>query len=138
VQDSQHIWSDYHARKKAERLREAERLWSTMHSAGVRADTVLALDFTCFGPSAANAQALAAQLGENYEVRVSPDKQAGYHLVTGTTRPHGMTLEAAQHTAWVEFMADVARSHGCVFSEWSLEAPALATTFRSSEAGGDD
>lgn len=133
MQDPQGTWSEYYDRKKSERLHEARALCLAMRSAGVRDDTVLALDFTCFGSSAPAVRALATQLAENYDVRVSPGKEPGYHLVTGTTRPHGITLSPEQHVAWVEFMSDIARSHACVFSEWSLEAPSLRKTFRSSE-----
>lgn len=133
MENPQDTWSDYYARKKSERLREAQTLSLAMLAAGVRDDTVLALDFTCFGSSSPSVRALATQLSENYDVRITPGKEPGYQLVTGTTRPHGITLSAEQHVAWVEFMSDVARSHGCVFSEWSLEAPSLRKTFRSSE-----
>jgi hypothetical protein len=134
--DPQQAWSEYYSRKKAERLDEAGALWRAMQAAGVTHETVLALDFVCFGPSEQDANALATQLAENYEVKVAPAAERGYFTVTGTTRPHGITLQRDQHAAWVEFMADVARSHGCVLSEWSLEAPHLKATFRSADVDG--
>ena len=133
--DPQQIWSDYYARKRGERVSEAEALWNEMREAGVGDNTVLALDFICFGNSRADVEGLAAQLSQNYHVQVAPAKEAGYFTVAGTTRPDGVTLGREQHKAWVEFMSDVAHSYACVFSEWSLEAPELCKTFRSAEVG---
>ena len=131
--DPRQTWSDYHDRKKAERLSEADALWQAMRAAGVDEAVVLALDFVCFGPARPDADGLARQLSENYHVRVDAAKEPGYYTVTGTTRPHGITLDAQRLKDWVAFMADVARSHACVFSEWTLEAPALRKAFRSAE-----
>jgi hypothetical protein len=133
-EDPQNIWAEYYERKKAQRLEEASCLSSQMFAAGVTSDTVLALDFTHFGTSLTNVQALAAQLSENYEMQVASGKEQGIWLANGTTRPNGITLEHAQHLAWVEFMSDVAQSHACVFSTWSLEAPSLGVRFNSEHA----
>ncbi len=131
--DPDQAWAEYHARKRGERLAEAAALWAAMAADGVDGSTVLAVDFICFGGPGANVQGLRAQLAENYVVQLTPAKEPGYTTVSGTTRPHGITLEGQQHEAWVEFMFDVARSHGCMFSEWSFEVPALGKTFRSAD-----
>ncbi len=62
-------------------------------------------------------------------MQVVPSAEEGYWLSKGTTRPYGITLNREQHLAWVEFMADVAHSCGCVFLTWSLEAPSLGAHF---------
>ena len=104
-----------------------------MQSAGVNEETVLALDFVHFGKSQTDAQALANQLSENYNMEVIPDEKQGYWYAKGTTRPHGLTLNQEQHLGWVEFMSDVAHSYGCVFSTWSLEAPSIGAKFNSKD-----
>lgn len=118
------IWTDYHARKRAERLEEAETVWRRLTEAGVDEQTVLVVEFVHFGPEQANAEALARQLSEHYTMSLESAAD-GYWRAKGTTRPYGITLTAQDHGAWVEFMCDVARSHGCVFSTWMVEAPAL-------------
>jgi len=131
TQDPQATWAAYYADKKLERVREATELWSQLTRAGVTGETVLALDFVLFGTVQSNVHALANQLSENYSVTVSPDEDQGVWYAKGTTRPYGITLNQEQHLAWVEFMADVAQSHSCVFSTWELEAPSLRAKFQS-------
>ena len=133
AQDPQATWSEYLARKKSDRLAEAQAMRQHMQGAGVGAESVLAMDFLHFGPGQEQAQALAAQLREHYTVKVSADARPGYWLVEGTTRPYGVTLEGSQLVDWADFMADVAQSHGCVFSSWTVEAPALGARFRSED-----
>lgn len=129
--DPQQVWTDYYQRKKAQRLEEAMALWERMRRAGVRADTDLVVDFLMFGASREAAEALASQLSENYQAEVSEDARPGYWLVKATTRPYAITLSDGQLNAWVEFIADVAQSHACVFSTWKLEAPELGQSFLS-------
>jgi hypothetical protein len=131
-QDPEVVWSEYYQRIRGRRAREADALWDQMREAGVSDDTVLALDFVHFGNVREKVDALARQLSENYTVEVVVADQ-GYWHVKGTTRPEGICLSQAQHAEWVLFMADVARSHACVFSTWSLEAPSLRKTFKSEE-----
>ena len=133
-EDEQAVWSNYYAQKLAERLDEARDLWVRMRSGGVTDETVLALDFVHFGSSRADVEALAARLSDNYSVQVLADRQPGYWIAKGTTRPGGITLDEAQHLAWVEFMASVSQSCACVFSTWSLEAPSLRAIFESDPA----
>lgn len=130
-QDNKSVWDDYYARISARRGAEAEELWKEMLASGVSDDTVLALDFVHFARSSDNAQALARQLAENYAVEVVPAGEEGYFLIRGTTRPEGVCLTKEQHAGWVEFMTEVAKSHGCVFSSWTLEAPSLGRRFAS-------
>lgn len=130
--DDQAAWQAYEARKRGERLREAAHVWKALESAGVHSDVVLALDFVHFGHSRERADGLREQLAESYSCTVE-DGPEGYWLVKGTTRPYGVTLSRAEHDRWVAFMCDVARSHGCVFSTWSLTAPALGVTVSSEE-----
>ncbi len=82
-EDPQSTWSDYHQRKKAERMGEASQLWKMMEHAGVNDTTVFALDFVLFGTSQPDAESLAKQLSENYEVQVAPSDEQGYWLVKG-------------------------------------------------------
>jgi hypothetical protein len=125
-------WLDYAQRKRAERLAEADAVWRALEAAGGNAETVLAVDFVHFGPTQAHVNGLREQLSENYTVATEQGPQ-GYWLLKGTTRPYGITLSPADHLAWVGFLCDVAESHGCVLSTWSLTAPALSLTV-SSEA----
>ena len=131
-QDPQLVWSEYYQRIRDRRTREADALWSQMQQAGVSDDTVLAVDFVHFGDVREKVDALARQLSENYTVEVVAADR-GYWHVKGTTRPEGVCLSQADHAEWVLFMADVAASHACMFSTWSLEAPALRRTFNSEE-----
>lgn len=130
-QDTEKTWREYYERKKFQRREEAKVLWKKMSDSGLTEDTVLALDFMHFGQSEEDAAGLANQISENYEVEVIPAQENGYWYVKGTTRPNGITLTEEQHAGWVEFMADVAQSHNCVFSTWSLESPSLSMKFES-------
>ncbi|WP_196158776.1 hypothetical protein [Reinekea sp. G2M2-21] len=129
--DPEKVWDDYYARKRAQRIEEVDVLTRNMQESGVTEDTVLALDFVHFSKSKEGAEALSNQLSENYEMKVAFEKDM--YFIKGTTRPYGMNLSNEQHKAWVEFMADVAQSHNCVFSTWLIEAPSLKLKF-SSEA----
>ncbi|MFB2800711.1 hypothetical protein [Shewanella seohaensis] len=122
--DPQEIWEEYYRNKKFQRLEEAHKLCEQLQEAGVTEETVLALDFVHFSKSHENAQSLAEQLSENYTIDVVASED-GVWYINGTSRPYGLTLSAEQHIGWVEFMADVAQSHACVFSTWSFEAPSL-------------
>jgi hypothetical protein len=137
TQDPQEIWSSYYKCKKAERIAQAAQLWSQMQGGGVTPETNLELDFVHFGTLRANAEDLAKQLSENYKMEVVRNEVGDAWLVKGTTRPHAMGLGREQHMAWVEFMADVAESYGCVFSTWSLEAPSLGVRFNSAQIDDD-
>lgn len=130
--EAQRILVEYEQRKRAERLSEADQVWSALVAAGVDAETILAIDFVHFGPSQAHVENLREQLAENCTVATESGSD-GYWLLKGTTRPYGVTLSAEDHLAWVDFMCLVASSHGCVFSTWSLSAPSLNITI-SSEA----
>lgn len=130
------MWQDYAERKRAARRAEAAQVWAALTAAGVTGNTVLAVDFVHFAADEAAIEALEQQLSENYRVTRTRGPH-GYHVLTGTTRPYGVTLSATDHLAWVDFMCDVAGSHGCTFSSWSLTAPALGVTIGSDafEAG---
>lgn len=129
--DGSEIWDDYYATISARRATEAEELWKRMVAAGVSEDTVLALDFVHLASSSDHAQALAEQLAENYSIEVVAADEEGYLLIKGTTRPEGVCLSKEQHTGWVAFMTEVAKSYACVFSNWTLEAPSLGKRFAS-------
>ena len=137
AEDPQDIWSSYYMVKKAQRVAEASEMSKQLLDAGVGAGEDLALDFVHFGTLQANADSLARQLSENYNMAVVEAETGDAWLVKGTTRPYGVTLTQEQHIAWVGFMADVAQSHGCVFSTWSLEAPSLGIRFESEQLSGD-
>jgi hypothetical protein len=137
VQDPQTTWDEYHDRKKEDRLREAAVLDDSMRSAGVTDETPLGLDFVHFGSSRQDVEALANQLTENYTVDVVDNADQSAWLAKGTTRPYAINLSKEQHIAWVGFMADVARSHACVFSTWSIVAPSLAKSFSSEQLESD-
>lgn len=122
--DPQEMWEEYYRNKKSQRLEEAHKLCEQLQGAGVTEKTVLALDFVHFSKTHENAQSLADQLSENYTIDVVASED-GVWFINGTSRPYGLTLSSEQHIGWVEFMADVAQSHACVFSTWSLEAPSL-------------
>lgn len=122
--DPQEIWEEYYRNKKSQRLEEANILCKQLQNAGVTEETVIALDFVHFSKSRENAQSLAEQLSENYATDVVAGEDEFWYI-NGTSRPYGLTLSSEQHIGWVEFMADVAQSHACVFSTWSLEVPSL-------------
>ena len=128
--DPQKIWEEYYQSKKSQRLEEAHKFCAQLHDAGVTEETVMALDFVHFSKSHENAQSLAEQLSENYTIEVVTNKD-GVWYIKGTSRPYGLTFSSEQHVGWVEFMADVAQSHACVFSTWSLEIPSLDLKFDS-------
>ncbi len=130
-QSPQDTWTDYYSRIKARRLTEAGLLWSELERAGVSGDATVTLDFRHFSNVREDADALADQLSEHYDVEVVAAADEDYWLIVGTTRPQTVELSADQHLGWVEFMADVAQSHACVFSSWSLDSPSLGVTFKS-------
>ena len=135
--DPQKTWHDYYDRIKRRRLAAAALLWAEIEAAGANEETVFALDFAHFGNNHDDVGNLSIQLSEHYAIEVSARSEPNYWDVKGTTRPEGISLTKDQHAAWVEFMADVARSYACVFSEWTLEAPALGRTFRSAHLDDD-
>ena len=128
--DPTSTWADYYARKRDERLAEAESLWKAMEAASVSKDTPLALDFEHFAPNEEAAEAMRQQLSENYTATTEPGPD-GYVLVKGTTRPHGVTLDADTHRRWVEYMCETARQHGGGFTRWTLTSPAMGQVFDS-------
>jgi hypothetical protein len=133
----QKTWDDYYDRIKRRRLAAAAALWGEIEASGASEVTIFALDFAHFGNNRDDVDNLARQLSENYAMEVSARSEPNYWDVRGTTRPEGICLTEDQHTAWVEFMVDVARSYACVFSEWKLEAPALGRTFESAHLDHD-
>jgi hypothetical protein len=135
--DPQTTWNDYYYRIKGRRLAAAALLWGEIEAAGANEETVFALDFAHFGNNRDDVDNLARQLREHYAIEVSARSEANYWDVRGTTRPEGISLTKEQHTAWVEFMIDVAQSYSCVFSEWTLEARALGRTFQSAHLDND-
>ena len=118
--DAQATWDDYYGRIRARRTSEAKQLFSAMRENGVTDETVLLLDFRHFSSEKGDADNLGKQLAENYDIRITQDIQSNHWFVDGTTRPDGITLTESQCIDWVTFMADVAQSHGCVFSTWRL------------------
>ncbi|MEM9534319.1 MAG: hypothetical protein AAGA40_01485 [Cyanobacteria bacterium P01_E01_bin.45] len=134
--DPQRTWDDYYLRKREQRLSEAVMLWQQLEDGGFAQDTIMALDFCCFGRDRPNAEHLADQLEENYQITVT-SQDNGYWLVAGTTRPYGVTMGQDEHADWVRFMCDVAQSYGCVFSSWSIEVPALNVKFDSADLESD-
>jgi hypothetical protein len=137
VDKPQKIWDDYYDRIKRRRMAEAELLWAKIETAGATADTAFALDFSHFSNALGDADYFARQLSEHYDTQVVARSEPNYWDIKGTTRPERTCLTKAQHLAWVEFMADVAASYACVFSEWTLEAPALGLTFQSADLDAD-
>jgi hypothetical protein len=135
--DPQETWDGYYDRIKRRRLAAAALLWGEIEAAGANEETTFALDFAHFGNNHDDVDSLAQQLSENYTTEVSERTEQSYWEVRGTTRPKGISLTKDQHTVWVEFMADVARSYACAFSEWTLEAPALGRTFQSAYLDDD-
>ncbi len=137
AEDPEQIWDDYYDRIKRRRLAAAALLWNEVVDAGADEDTVFALDFVHFGNHHDGAEKLAQQLSENYATQITARSERGCWSVTGTTRPEGICLTKDQHVAWVEFMVDVARSCGWVFSGWTLQAPELGRTFQSAHLDND-
>ncbi|MEM7316356.1 MAG: hypothetical protein AAF497_24755 [Planctomycetota bacterium] len=119
-EDPQATWDDYYKRVRARRDAEAKQLFAAMRENGVTRDSILYLDFRHFSSEKPNADNLAKQLSDNYDIKVTHDDQSHYWYVDGTTRPDAISLTESQCVDWVTFMADVAESHGCVFSTWRL------------------
>ena len=130
-EDPQKTWDEYYQQIRSRRMEEAKLLWSQMDEAGVTEEVVLALDFTYLSNVRDDADSLENQLSENYNVEVVSANQEDYLYIKGTTRPEGICLSKEQHLAWVEFMVDVGQSHACVFTNWTLESPALKMKFQS-------
>ncbi len=102
-----------------------------MVSDGFTESSIAALDFVFFSDVREDAEQLKKQLSENYTVTVSPAKQKGYWIVSGTTRPYGNQINSEQWRGWVEFMVSVGFSHNCVFSTWSAYEPKSKKTWTS-------
>jgi len=130
-EDPQKIWEEYYKNKKSQRMQEASELWNKMVIAGVEKDTILAIDFLHFGTNEESVKNLGSQLSENYKIEIVPGKEKGYWYAKGTTRPYGINLSGEEHSDWVEFMFDVSKSYGCLFSTWSVEAKSLGQVFES-------
>ena len=127
--DPQATWKTYYAKIRSRRISEAETLWAEMQRDGVDESTILAIDFVHFSSDLKGAEDLAAQLRENYSITLISDKGSDYKVIHGSTRPYGVTFDGQAFAQWVEFMCDVARSHGCVFSRWSIESPELTQSW---------
>lgn len=134
--DARRTWDEYRRRKRAERLAEADQVWQALVAGGAGEQTLLAIDFVHFGPSEANVEGLRRELAENCSATTEPGPD-GYWLLRGTTRPYGVTLGPDDHLAWVDYMCHVAASHGCVFSTWTLSAPALGLVVSSESFDGE-
>ena len=118
--DPQATWDDYHKRIRARRVTEAKQMFAAMQANGVTIESILLLDFRHFSSDKADAENLGKQLSENYDIKLTHDTESNYWFADGTTRPDGISLTESQCIDWVTFMADVAKSHGCVFSTWRL------------------
>lgn len=129
--EAQQIWQDYYGRIKSRRLAEAEIMWSEMVSRGVLSDTVLVFDFRVLCHDEHGAMSLQEQLAENYSIRLEYDQGQNVWFVYGTTLPTGFALNEVEYLGWISFMAGVAAQYGCVFTNWSIEAPMLGATFDS-------
>lgn len=132
-EDAQRTWQDYYHRKKVERVEEATEIWRRVRQIDGGENIDFTLDFLMFGASKEAVDPLAAQLSESYAVDASQDSRSAYWFVSATTKPYAITLIDGQLIAWVEFIADIAQSHGCVFSTWKLEAPALSLSLSSED-----
>ena len=120
-QDVQKTWGDYHKKIKSRRLAEAKVINVELNENAITGETDLILDFGFFTQDETGAKGIRKQLSENYEMSISQD--GGYWHIKGTSRPYAVNLTAEQHLRWVEFMHDVALSHGCIFSTWSITEP---------------
>ena len=114
----QKTWDEYHERIKARRISEAKAINIELEKNLITSETDLILDFTFFTKDEGGAKGLKNQLSENYEL--STRKDGDSWIVDGTSRPYAVNLTSEQHLGWVEFMHDVALSHGCIFSVWSV------------------
>jgi len=129
--DKQKLWDEYYSKIRRRRLAEAKILWSNMLIDGINENTELQMDFKHFCPIENDAINLAKQLSENYEMKTSFDKEQNMWFVYGTTRPYSTTVSQENFIKWIEFMADVANSYACVFTNWTIEAPKLDKIFKS-------
>ena len=112
-------------------------MWQQMMDAGITSESMLALDFSHFSFAKDGAEGLRQQLSENYEIQIIEGPEPGYWKIMGTTRPYGISLDAKGHSGWVEFMCEVAHSHGCVFSTWAFEAPSLKQSWSNENIDTD-
>jgi len=131
LKDPQQTWKEYYTDIKSRRSKEAKAIWFKMASEGVTEDSILALDFKLFSSDKKNAESLEEQLKENYKIAIEQSDKPDYWIITGTTRPYGIDLSEDAHLNWVEFMCDVAQSHGCVFSTWDIEEPKSSSKWSS-------
>jgi hypothetical protein len=100
-------------------------IWKRLGEIGVDEQTQMRLGFTYLSAGEAEAQRLAAFLGEetDYEVQVRERPSAAEEkewLVLGATQPTTVTLETLD--AWVEWMVAAGAAEGpCAFDGWTSE-----------------
>jgi hypothetical protein len=117
-QEAQVVWDEYHERIKNRRIAQAHVINSELVNFGITAESDLILDFTFFTQKEDGANGLKTQLSENYEISITKENE--YWHIQGTTRPYVVSFTNQQHLGWVEFMHDVALSHGAIFSTWTI------------------
>lgn len=118
--DAKSVWRDYYIRVRNRRIDEAEQLINASRRDGITDESQMFLGFRHFSSVEDDIEQLKQQLSESYDVAVSKGKSKDYWYLDGTTRPVQMSFERDQLIGWVEFMADVAQSYACVFSNWVL------------------
>ena len=117
-QEAQKTWNEYHERIKNRRLAQAAIINKELKKNGITTEIDLMLDFTFFAKEENDAKNLQKQLSENYEISIN--KKEDYWFINATSRPYAVNFTTQQHMDWVEFMHDVALSHGSIFSVWTI------------------
>ncbi len=129
--EAQKTWDEYHERIKNRRIAEAKIINSNLEKHNVTGEIELILDFRFFTKGEMGAKNIRDQLSENYRITIA--KEDDYWFIDGTIRPYTVNLNTEQHLGWVEFMHDVALSHGCIFSTWSITDPKQNHVWSSKE-----
>jgi len=106
-------------------------IWKRLRDLGVTEQTELRLAFIYLAPGVAEADQLAAFLGEetDYDVQTRERRNGWFAtewLVLGATQPTAVSL--ATIDAWVEWMVAAGAAHGpCAFDGWTVEGADDAT-----------
>lgn len=124
---------DYYIRIHSRRISEAQKILEEFRKGGGIEKRPVILSFGHFTHDEEDAQNLRKQLSEHYTVEISAANQDGIWLIKGTTDPEAIDVNKQEFLDWISFMANVSKSHGCVFSSWDIKDPISKQTWSNQE-----
>ena len=126
----QQMWNRYHNEIKKRLIAEAKILNTKLDNSGLTNQVKFVFDFTFFCTGGEkDAIDLQKELNENYQAQVvkkgdawhkNSSSGSRYWYINATSRPNAVNLNAQQRISWVESMHEIAISHRCVFSAWTI------------------